>query len=54
MARTQVRRLQGGEAPQFPERPVSQTVHDHEHGFIHQLLLGVIFNAVPHEPLAHP
>ena len=43
----------GSEAPQFPDGPVSQTVHDHEHGFIHKLLLGEIFNAVPHEPLAH-
>ena len=49
-----VRRLQGGEAPQFPDGPVSETVHDHEHGFMHKLLLGVSFNAVPHEPLAQP
>ena len=49
-----VRRLQGGEAPQFPERPVSQTIHDDEHGFMHTLLLGVGFNAIAHEALAPP
>ena len=49
-----VRRLQGGEAPQFPDGPVSQTIHDDEHGFIHQLLLGVLCNAVAHGPVAQP
>jgi hypothetical protein len=49
-----VRRLQRGEPPQFPEGPVSQTVHNHEDGFMHKLLLGVGFNAVAPEPLAPP